>query len=388
MQICALNNKRRGNNERRGKREEGRKEEAVCRKEGWANIFFYFFFVWIMQNANLRPNTGMKILFLAAVLLAAPLAADESTPFWVPILGNDYAPYVSVEAGAAFVRLDEWVFKDSNSEAKISSIDYDMGFQGGFRLGLGFEPYNKLKKIGLGISGVYASYLPVNGGSVSDRDWDDDGILFSLGTGTASSVAFTDIEGGLRLYIPLGKIFALVPMVKLWYCRYATSAHDGWIQQANIGVPWDEGMAKEPLYGMSMMYIQEWFSIAPGLGLWLQFGRHSVNLYGTIWGGVWGYHLDYHYFKKINPSNDMERYVIYKDDVRGNLFVNIEAEWKYPLKRYGEIGVSFGYKAVPKARGSSHIMTAGLADDVYYEADAAGASIIQVYGGVSYKIWL
>jgi len=84
----------------------------------------------------------------------------------------------------------------------------------------------------------------------------------------------------------------------------------------------------------------------------------------------------------------MERYVIYKDKVKGNLIVNIEAEWKYTLKRYGEIGVSLGYKSVPKARGSSHIMTAGLTDDVYYEADAAGASIIQVYGGVSYKLWL
>jgi len=337
----------------------------------------------------------MKILILATVMaaglgapLAAPVAADESTPLLAPILGNDYAPYASVEAGTAFVRLNEWVYKTPGSEAKISSIDYDMGFHGGFRLGLGFEPYNKLRKIGLGISGVYSSYLPVNGCRVSDRDWDDDGILFSLGTGTASGAAFTDIEGRLQLYIPMGKIFALTLMAKLWYCRYSATTHGGWIQQAYTGEPWDEGLPKEPLYGMSMMYIQEWLSIAPGLGLWLQFGKgHTVNLYGTVWGGVWGYHLDYHYFKKLNPSNGMESYVIYKDDVKGNLFVNIEAEWKYPLKRYGEIGVSFGYKSVPKARGSSHIMTAGLADEVYYEADAAGASIIQVYGGVSYRLW-
>jgi hypothetical protein len=117
-------------------------------------------------------------------------------------------------------------------------------------------------------------------------------------------------------------------------------------------------------------------------------GRHSVNLYAAIWGGVWGHHLDYHYFKKINPNDEMERYVIYKDNVKGNLTVTVEAEWKYSVKRYGEIGITFGYKAVPKARGSGYIMTSGLVDDVYYEADTSGASIIQIYGGLSYKLWL
>jgi len=310
--------------------------------------------------------------------LAATLGAAESMPLLAPIPGNEYALYASVETGAAFVKLREWVFKEPHSDLKVSAIDYDMGFHCGFRLGLGFEPYNKLKKIGLGISGIYASYLPVNGGSVSDRDWDDNGFLFSLGNGAASSIAFTDIEGTLRLYIPLGKISALALLAKLWYCRYAASANDGWIQQAYTGEPWDDGLPKEPLYGMSMMYIQEWFSIAPGLGLWLQLGRHSIYLHAAVWGGVWGYHLDYHYF----------RYVIYKDNVTGNLSVSVEAEWKYPVKRYGEIGVTLGYKAVPKARGSSHIMTTGLSGDVYYEGDTAGASIIQVYGGVSYKLWL
>ncbi|MDR2923929.1 MAG: omptin family outer membrane protease [Treponema sp.] len=333
----------------------------------------------------------MKIRILAAVMAAGlgwTAAADEASLFLATIQGNEYAPYASVETGAAFVKLHEWVFREPGSDAKISAIDYDMGFQGCFRLGLGFEPYNKLKKIGLGISGVYASYLPMNGGSVSDSDWDDNGVLFSMGTGTASSAAFTDIEGRLQLYIPLGKITALVLMAKLWYCRYAASANDGWMQQAYIGESLDDSLPKKPLYGMSMMYIQEWLSIAPGLGLWLQLGPHSVNLYAAVWGGVWGCHLDYHFFRKINPSDSMERYVIYKDNVKGNLAVSVEAEWKYQVKRYGEIGVTLGYKAVPKARGSSRIMTAGLVDDVYYEADAAGASIIQIYGGVSYKLWL
>jgi len=315
-------------------------------------------------------------------------AENDHLPFLIPILGNDYAPYASVETGAAFVKLHEWVFREPGSDAKISAIDYTMGFNGGFRLGLGFEPYNKLKKIGLGISGIYACYLPVNNGSVSDSDWDDNGSLFSLGKGTANSIAFTDIEGKLQLYIPVGKILALVLMAKLWYCRYAVSAHDGWIQQTYIGEPWDDGLPKEPLYGMSMMYIQEWLTIAPGLGLWLQLGRHSVNLYAAAWGGVWGYHLDYHYFKKINPHDGLERYVIYKDNVKGNLAVSVEAEWRYPVKRYGEIGVTLGYKAVPEARGSSRIMTAGLLDDVYNETDTAGASIIRIYGGVLYRIWL
>jgi opacity protein-like surface antigen len=335
----------------------------------------------------------MKILILAAVIAAAlgrPAYSAEtgSLPLLVSILGNDYAPYAGIETGAAFVKLHEWVFREPGSGEKVSAIDYNMGFNGGFRLGLGFEPYNKLKKIGLGISGVYASYLPVNGGSVSDRDWDDKGSLFSLGTGTANSISFSDIEGRLQLYIPLGKILALVLMAKLWYCRYSATTHGGWIQQTYIGEPWDEDLPKEPLYGMSMMYIQEWLSIAPGLGLWLQLGQHSVSLYGTVWGGVWGYHLDYHYFKKINPNDGMERYVIYQDNVTGNLAVSVEAGWKYPVKRYGEIGVTLGYKAVPMARGSSRIMTAGRIDDVYYEADTSGASIIQVYGGVSYRLWL
>jgi hypothetical protein len=329
---------------------------------------------------------------LAAAAESPPLWSPARSPLLAPIPGNEYAPYASFGTGAAFVRLHEWVFRESGSSApggaKISAIDYDMGFHGGFSLGLGFEPYNKLKKIGLGISGMYTAYLPANGGSVSDSDWDDNGFLFSMGNGTASSIAFTDIEGRLQLYIPLGKITALVILAKLWYCRYAASANDGWIQQVDIGEPWNEDLTKEPLYGMSMMYIQEWFSIAPGLGLWMQLGRHSVNLHATVWGGVLGYNLDYHYFKKITPYNSMERYVIYKDNVKGNLIVNIEAEWRYPLKHCGEIGVTLGYKGIPKARGFSHIMTAGLVDDVYYEDDTAGASIIQIYGGLSYRLWL
>jgi len=327
---------------------------------------------------------------VAAETAAAPDAPplDAPLPLLVPILGNDYAIYASVGTVAAFVRLQERVFKEPGSDAEISAIDYDMGFNAGFRLGLGFEPYNKLKKTGIGISGMYASYLPVNRGGVSDSDWDDNGILFSRGTGTASSIAFTDIEGRLQIYIPIGKIFALVFAAKLWYCRYAAPARDGWIQQAVIGEPWDDGLPKEPLYGMSMMYIQEWLSIAPGLGLWLQSGRHSVSLYANVWGLVWGDHLDYHYFKKINPFDGMERYVVYHDNVKGNLTVNVEAEWMYQVKRYGEIGITLGYKAVPKARGSSRITTAGLVDGVYLEDGTAGASINQFYGGLTYKLWL
>jgi len=323
----------------------------------------------------------------------AHTAETGPLPFLVPILGNDYAPYACIEGRAAFVKLHEWVYREpagsgAKSDAKISAIDYNMGINGGFGLGLGFEPYNKLKKIGLGISGMYASYFPVNVGSISDSDWDDNGIMFSMGTGTASSIAFMDIEGKLQLYIPFSRIFALVLTAKLWYCRYAASAHDGWIQQAYAGEPWDDGLPKEPLYGMSMMYIQEWLTIAPGVGLWLQLDRHSISLYATVWGGVWGNHIDYHYFKQINPFDNMEKYVIYKDNVKGNLTVNIEAEWKYPVKRYGEIGVTLGYKAVPKTRGSSHILTAGLLDDVYYEADTAGASIMHLYMGLTYRLWL
>ena len=320
---------------------------------------------------------------LMATPLEAPRAATESaplaTPFLVQILGNDYAPYASVEGGGAFVQLNEWVFKSPGSGAKISAINYNTGLNGGFRLGLGFEPYDKLKKTGLEISGVYSSYFPVNRGTVSDSDWDDDGLLFSMGSGTANSIGFTDIEGKLRLYIPLGKIPALVLTGKLWYCRYSVTANDGWIQQASIGEPWNNDLPKEPLYGMSMMYIQEWLTIAPGLGLWLQLGReHSINLCGTVWGRVWGYNLDYHYFRDV----------IYQDTVKGNLSVSIEAEWKYRVKRYGEIGIKLGYKKIPDTRGSSFIMTTGLESDVYYEADAAGASIIQIYGGVLYKLWL
>jgi len=357
-----------------------------------------------MQNVNLRPNIVMKTKILAVVMAAGfgwfapaeqPARAEDvfltgtgPVPFTVPILGNDYAPYASVETGAAYVKLSEWVFKEPGSDDKISAIDYNMGLNGGFRLGLGFEPYNKLKKTGMGISGMYASYFPVNGGFVSDSDWDDNGNLFSLGTATASSMAFTDVEGKLQLYIPLGKILALVVTAKLWYCRYAVAAHDGWIQQQDAGEPWNDALPKETLYGMSMMYIQEWLSIAPGLGLWVQSGRHSVSLFTSVWGGVWGYHLDYHYFKKTDPYDELERYVIYNDKVKGNLNINVEVEWKYRVKRYGELGVSIGYKGIPKARGSGSIMTAGLVDNVYHETDSAGAAITHIYGGVSYKLWL
>ena len=348
-----------------------------------------------MQNANFRPNTVMKTLILAVALaggfggpLAGVLSAPLSAPLLVPFLGNDYAFYVGAEACGAFVELHEWVLDCAHADCayadcahagdKISAIDYNTGFNGGFRLVLGFEPYNKLTKAGLGISGVYSSYLPASRGTVSDRDWDDDGFLFSLGNGTANSIAFTDIEGKLQLYIPLGKIPALVLTAKLWYCRYSVTANDGWIQQAGTGEPWDVRLPKKPLYGMSMMYIQEWLTVAPGLGLWLQLGRHSIYLYGTVWGGVWGYHLDYHYFRNV----------IYQDTVKGNLTVCVEAEWKYRVKSYGEIGLTLGYKAIPDTKGSSHIMTTGLTADVYYPADAAGASLIQIYGGISCKLWL
>jgi outer membrane protease len=328
------------------------------------------------------------LVMAVCIGLFTQAAEIDSQPLMVNIAGNYYAPYFNVECGAMNVKMNEWVFRDSAGDAKISAINFNMGMQGGFRLGLGFEPFDKLRKIGLGVNAAYASYLPTNRGKMSDSDWDYDGRQYSFGVGTASSINFSEIEGKLLLYIPFGKIAALGLMAKLWYSRYAAVASDGWIQQVNIGEPWSDSIQKVSLYGVSMMYIQEWLSLAPGFGVWIQKKRHSLNLSATVWGGVWGSHLDYHYFKQVNPNEGGERYVIYEDKVKGIISASIEAEWMYLLKRYGEIGIRAGYKSVPLARGDTFIKTAGLIDDRYYDANMAGASMTQLYGSLVYRLWL
>jgi outer membrane protease len=317
----------------------------------------------------------MKSSLLTAALLLAGFAncgAFEHLQF--DVLGNKYSVGLELYLGVSHFRMLEMVYRDSSGDRFLSKIDWDIGVQAGMGAGFFIGPADPYARFGVSLGGRCAWYFPANNRTVRDSDWDYDGGKFSYGESNASTLAGMEAEGSISAGIPIRNKWAIEAAGELWYSRYGAMAHGGWIRQVMPGEPWNNDAEKRQLYGVSMEYLQEWLVFAPGLGIKWKLDKGHIGARMAISPFIVGYHVDNHYFRKLDEEDSEQKYVSYTDNTKGGIYYKIQGEWFFDLTRQTQIGAVVDYRVIENARGDTTISTTGLAGHSFFDEGMAGAA--------------
>jgi outer membrane protease len=294
--------------------------------------------------------------------------------------GNEYAAGIKGHFGLSNTQLLETVYLDSSTSKQASKIDWDIGLQMAVGMGLLVGPVNLFNKTSISLEGMFNWYFPVNGGKMNDTDWDDDGKVYAYGESIVSTIAGMEAEGKIAFNFPVKNKYLIEVLAELWYGRYALTAHDGW-----IGLHGDE---KVPIYGTAIGYIQEWIIFAPGIGFRRELKNSHIGVRVAVSPFVWGYHVDNHYFRKLDDGDLDQRYISFIDRTKGGLYYRIQGDWLWNITKYVQMGVAVSYQSINKSRGNTIINTTGLIDHSFTERGTAGASIRNISCSISIKTFL
>jgi outer membrane protease len=325
-----------------------------------------------------RKMKKLVVVINMFMLLTLDIYALDDLHF--KLFGNEYATGIKSHFGFSKTQLLETVYLDSSTNKQTSKIDWDIGFQMLAGAGLSVGPVNPFKKTSISLEGMFNWYFPVNGGKMNDTDWDDDGMIYAYGESIVSTIAGMEAEGRLTFNFPINDKNLIEALVGIWYGRYAVEAHDGW-----IGLYDDE---KVPIYGTAIGYIQEWIIFAPGIGFRRELRNSHIGIRVAISPFVWGYHIDNHYFRKLDDGDSYQRYISFIDRTKGGLYYRIQGDWLWNMTKYVQIGVAVSYQSINKSRGNTIINTTGFIDHSFTERGTAGAEIKNISCSISIKTFL
>jgi outer membrane protease len=316
----------------------------------------------------------MKASVLTALLLAGFTNCGALDRLQFDVLGNKYGAGLELCLGVSHFRMTETVYRDSSGKDLLSKIDWDIGLQAGMGAGFFIGPADPYAKFGVSLDGKCTWYFPTNDRTVRDSDWDYDGGKFSYGENNASTLTGMEAGGRISADIPIRNKCVIELAGELWYSRYGAMAHDGWIKQVMPGEPWNNDAEIRELYGVSMEYLQEWLVFAPGLGFKWKLNKGHIGARMAISPFIMGYHIDNHYFRKLDEDDSEQKYVSYTDNTKSGIYYKIQGEWFFNLTGQIQIGATVDYRVVERARGNTTITTTGLAGYSFFDEGMAGAA--------------
>jgi len=308
-------------------------------------------------------------------------------------LGQKYEIDMEGKSVLSFVTMDEIVYADKGSGERISEINWDSGVMGGFGLNLRLAPEDLFKKkIGLIVETGILWRVPFAGGNVIDTDWDYGGEKYSRGESKGVFINGFEVKTQAGLNFLIGKMFLLNVGAGFWYFRNGVFAVDGTVEQVAPGEPW-EMREKFNLYGVNMFYVQEWIVVKPNLGFKMKFEKFILGANFSLSPLIWGYHIDNHFFKKLDLNDDEyededQRYVVYEDTVKGGIYWELGVDAVFALSKYFELNILMNYKNISGSRGDTVIKTTGLVGYMVRDYDAAGGGMDNFEIGCVFRVKL
>lgn len=281
---------------------------------------------------------------------------------------NEYAAGIEGRFLLSHSKMREMVFADTSGDSLISEIEWETGWQAAAGTGFYLGPADQFRKTGFSLEGLFLWYFPANNKTMKDSDWDYAGKELAYGESNASVMAGMEAEGRFAAHFPLHGKYLIEASAEVWYGRHAAAAHDGWTS-------WAGEAEKIPLYGRSVEYIQEWIVLAPGLGIRRKLKNAHFGIRAAVSPFLWGYHIDNHYFRKLEHDDTDQKYVSYTDNTKGGLYYRIRVDWQWNITRYVQMGIAAHYRALERSRGDTTIRTSGLVSYSFLEKETAGAAI-------------
>jgi outer membrane protease len=283
---------------------------------------------------------------------------------------------------------EEIVYKYPGRETHMSQLLWDIKPLVYYGAALDFSRKTPPERLAF-FSGLSLKFgFPGKTGIMEDRDWltaDDQLSNYSQSDNYTNQALLLDFSLGLSF--PLRSFGFLKAYWALSWMNFQWTGRDGYLQYPKgpngnylYGeVPLDDSVEKDPQYGVSIMYSQNWLLVSPGLALsvpllnWL-----ALDVSFLISPLVFCVARDDHVLNKAE----------YEDRVTGGLYLEPRGDLMFFFRERCELSLYVSYRFIRGDRGESWGRT-GTGDGQFYPiGKASGAAWYAVDSGLSFKVRL
>jgi outer membrane protease len=187
-----------------------------------------------------------------------------------------YALSLGTSAGFFYGHGEELVYKYPGKETYLSQLLWDIKPLLYIGTVLDFSRIRPLEKPGF-FTGLSLKFgFPGRTGIMEDRDWqtqDDELTNYSRSDSYTNGAFLLDVLLGLSLPVKNFAVFKIYWTFS--WMSFQWTARDGYLQYSpNENTALDDSVEPAPLYGASVVYLQNWLLTSPGLAVNIPLFRH------------------------------------------------------------------------------------------------------------------
>jgi outer membrane protease len=334
------------------------------------NIAVFTVFVIILTGLVFCPP-----LWSQGHVLSNATPGENGAPF-------PYALSLSSSTGFLYGYGEELVYKYPEGETYLSQLLWNMKPLFYMGTALDFSRIKPLEKPGF-FTGLSLKFgFPGKTGTVEDRDWQaqsDELTNYSRSDNYTNGAFLLDALLGLSL--PVKKIGILKFYWTFSWMSFQWTGRDGYVQYSpDKDIPLDDSMKKVPIYGASVVYLQNWLLTGPALAVNIPLFRHfRVDLKFQISPFVFCGARDDHVLR------DLE----FVDNIPWGLYMEPGGDFVFSFLDRFELSLSVSFRYIKGRRGDSYNRNTGQSGGMYLKHDqTAGAAWYALDSGLIFKVRL
>jgi outer membrane protease len=278
---------------------------------------------------------------LGFCLLCSPLFAQSPQAAGNSAQKFPYAISVSPLAGILWGQGEEQVYWSATADDLISQLLWDIKPLWYTGAALDFSQREPLKNIGFFITVTAKFGIPMETGSMEDRDWMIHGVLtnYSWHHNNTSSAIILDLAAGIS--IPLRPLFALRFSLGFSYLNFSWAGYDGYRRYGNDNVypaqPIVDSTPKKYYSGVVISYSQEWLLLPFGFSFAIMPGRlFSGSLFFSA-GPVLSFTGEDTHHTRSPPR-------LFLDSITGGYTIEPGAEFLFSPFEHFSLGLRFSWR--------------------------------------------
>jgi outer membrane protease len=338
----------------------------------------------------MRNIVGFFILVSISFSLQQ-LHGEENPGKWA------YAFSISPTAGILWGRAEEILYKDPDSDTRISQLLWDLKPLVYAGTDFEFGPRNLWTKSGF-TAGLSLKYgFPLKTGIMEDRDWlSDDAYItnYSNHDAYANGVYMVDISTGFSW--AFASRISLRVYGEFSYMYLSWTSQDGYIQYPKDGngnylydgsKPWDPDLPKDPVYGTGIIYTQNWLMFSPSLSFALKLTRYfSLEMFTAWTPFIYAVCIDDH----LMSLSNVDRYTRGQDYLTGGSSLKEGIKFIFSPTEGFELGLSISCRFIDGPRGDSYERKMGIntGGDAFLSVYQGGAGLMALDAGFLLKVTL
>jgi outer membrane protease len=285
----------------------------------------------------------LKHCFIMAALLPFYAHGQEGGYMDVGIL-DAYTFSVSPIFGVKYGHAEEIVYKGSKSDKRLSELLWDMKPLFYWGAEFDFSLRAPMRRWGFFVNAVLQTGLPGKTGIMEDRDWVGTEALthFSSHDNYTDGAFFFDFSAGTS--IPLVSWLRIHVFAGLSYMDLKWTAREGYTQYAQSGNIWNSSLPKNPSYGPTIAYQQNWLIFSPGIAFYADiYNRFNIGLLFKVGPVIFCDDLDDHFKRALQFSESMY----------GGLMLEPKMEFSFMLYDRFKFSFDLSYRFISGPRGDA-----------------------------------